>query len=411
VPASQVGLEGRTVTGMAFTLVNGRVTWDATGKMAVATLPPPSGGDGGTTTNTDPGSVTLSTNMFAWIDDALPAGAVPGADGGDSWNWVTANPAPALGARASQSIVSAGLHQVYFTSASSPLNVAAGESLFAHVYLDPANPPSQVMLQWYDGSWEHRAYWGMNYIGYGTHGTPGRRYMGPLPAAGQWVRLQVPASAVALEGSRVHGMAFTLYGGRATWDYAGKLAVVTTTNPPAGGSATNPPVVATNQPPVVTNPPAQTNSAPGSGSPLPGVSTADYLTLQLPKPGDTALHLLTPTLLELKLVNTKEPDPARVTQWDLVDANGNFLAPPATAFTVNTGSREVKVLNVGFSDGRCMHLSKVRSAHRQFVVSAVGRARSDNQIVEVMNQAANSGTKHEICPRNEIRCGTARRST
>jgi hypothetical protein len=31
VPASQVGLEGIPITGMSFTLVGGRATWDAVG--------------------------------------------------------------------------------------------------------------------------------------------------------------------------------------------------------------------------------------------------------------------------------------------------------------------------------------------------------------------------------------------
>ena len=32
--------------------------------------------------------------------------------------------------------------------------------LFAHVYLDPINPPEEVMLQWHSENWLHRAYWG-----------------------------------------------------------------------------------------------------------------------------------------------------------------------------------------------------------------------------------------------------------
>ena len=48
--------------------------------------------------------------------------------------------------------------------------------------------------------------------------------MGALPAAGQWVRLAVPAAQVGLEGRTLNGMAYTLYDGRATWDYAGKTA-------------------------------------------------------------------------------------------------------------------------------------------------------------------------------------------
>ncbi len=47
--------------------------------------------------------------------------------------------------------------------------------------------------------------------------------MGPLPVAGQWVRLEVPASLIGLEGQTLNGMAFTRFNGRATWDYAGKM--------------------------------------------------------------------------------------------------------------------------------------------------------------------------------------------
>src|SRR5215475_4962701 len=55
--------------------------------------------------------------------------------------------------------------------------------------------------------------------------------MGPLPAAGGWVRLEVPASAVGLEGKTLNGMAFTLYGGRANWDKAGKTRGISSTMP------------------------------------------------------------------------------------------------------------------------------------------------------------------------------------
>ncbi|HEX7958118.1 MAG TPA: LamG-like jellyroll fold domain-containing protein, partial [Pyrinomonadaceae bacterium] len=156
-----------------------------------------------------------------WVDDSLPAGATPAPDT-DGWNWVGSNPPPYSGSLSHQSSVVAGLHQHFFYNASQTLPVGAGEVLYTYVYLDPANPPSEVMLQWNDGSWEHRAFWGADQIGWGTAGTNSRRYMGALPAAGQWVRLEVPASQVGLEGATLNGMAFTLYGGRATWDKAGK---------------------------------------------------------------------------------------------------------------------------------------------------------------------------------------------
>ncbi|HEY3353694.1 MAG TPA: LamG-like jellyroll fold domain-containing protein [Polyangia bacterium] len=157
-----------------------------------------------------------------WVDDTTPRGAALHGDA-EGWSWVSGNPAPFAGTVAHQSAIVAGLHQHHFDGAQARLPIATGDALFAWVYLDPANVPQEVMLQFNDGSWEHRAYWGANSIGWGADGTSARRYMGPLPAPGQWVRLRVPASLVGLEGHTLNGMAFTLSGGRATWDRAGKL--------------------------------------------------------------------------------------------------------------------------------------------------------------------------------------------
>ncbi|HYP01628.1 MAG TPA: hypothetical protein VER76_15665, partial [Pyrinomonadaceae bacterium] len=192
--ASQVGLEGHTLNGMAFTLYGGRATWDRAGR----------------------------SSSVVWVDDAVPAGAVVGGDA-EGWNWVSSSPAPYSGTLAHQSNIFAGMHQHFFYATTNPLTVNTGDTLFTYVYLDPANPPTEIMLQWNDGSWwDHRAYWGANTIAWGTDGTNSRRYMGALPPTGQWIKLEVPASQVGLEGQTVKGMAFTLYGGRATWDRAGK---------------------------------------------------------------------------------------------------------------------------------------------------------------------------------------------
>jgi hypothetical protein len=156
-----------------------------------------------------------------WVEDELPAGAAALGDG-ETWNWISTDPAPFFGKLAHQSIVAAGMHQHFFQGASDLLPVSPDEILFAYVYLDPTQMPSEVMLQWNDGSWEHRAYWGANNIPWGIDGTASRRFMGPLPPAAQWVRLEVLAALVGLEDREVNGMAFTLWDGRATWDRAGK---------------------------------------------------------------------------------------------------------------------------------------------------------------------------------------------
>jgi hypothetical protein len=159
-----------------------------------------------------------------WIDDSLPAGAVATSDGGDSWDWVSASPAPESGDLAVQTVVASGLHELSFTGATtSAMQVYTGDTLFAWVYLDSANPPTEILLAWYDGtSWEHRAYWGADTITYGNNGTAGRYNVGPLPATGKWVQLSVPASAVGLAGSAVSGMDFSLYNGGVTWDAIGR---------------------------------------------------------------------------------------------------------------------------------------------------------------------------------------------
>ncbi len=171
-------------------------------------------------------SFTANSPNVVWVDNAPPAGAQLSSSGGDSWNWVSSSPTPYSGSTAHQSAIGAGLHEHWFDWATATMDVGTGDTLYAYVYLDPANTPSEIMLGWNDGSWEHRAYWGANNITYGNSGTAGRRYMGPLPPPGQWVRLEVPASQVGLEGSTLRGMDFAVYGGRATWDLVGKTSVV-----------------------------------------------------------------------------------------------------------------------------------------------------------------------------------------
>ncbi len=449
VPASQVGLEGSQLNGMAFSQFNGRATWDSAGKAAVifTNTPPDSNG-----TNKIVGASVI------WLDDSLPTGAVPGSEAGDSWMWVSSNPSPFSGSVANQSSISAGFHQHWFDWGS-PLSVNAGEVLFAYVYIDPNTAPTEVMLHWFDGTWEHRAYWGANNIASGTDGTTSRRYMGPLPVAGQWTRLEVPASQVGLEGRMLTGMSFSQFDGRATWDYAGK-ALTSTTNPPPAGTTNNPPIannqnvttsegtpkaiLLTGSDPngdplsfvIVSSPanglltgfnantgaaiytpnatfngsdsftfqvsdgqtnsgvatvslivtPAATNIPPVSTNELSGVSVVDYVNLEMPGVGSNTLHVLTPSLLELKLINTKQPDPARVNQWDLVDANNQFLSPPTSACTVTADGQPVAVTAVGFKRRPLFAPFEVYDLRiENSLYLQLASPISDNQIIEVKN--------------------------
>ena len=167
------------------------------------------------------------SGSVVWVEDALPAGATGHTQFETAWNWVSSSPAPFSGVQGHQSESVSGTHQHYFDGATDRLTIGTGDSVIVYVFLDATAMPDQIMLQWKAGDWNHRAYWGANSINWGTDGTDSRRFMGPLPAAGQWVRLEVPARQVGLEGQTIDGMAFALFGGRATWDRAGKTSQAT----------------------------------------------------------------------------------------------------------------------------------------------------------------------------------------
>jgi hypothetical protein len=159
-----------------------------------------------------------------WVSDQLPPGATPYGDN-EVWNW--SEDSAFYGQKAHSSVLVSGMHQHYFLGTTQPLIItSSSDTLFAMVYLDPDFPPDEVMLQWHTTDWLSRAYWGDNLIELGTNNTADRHYMGSLPPTGEWVRIEVPATAVGLYGTpqasvKVDGMAFTLFGGSAIWDYAG----------------------------------------------------------------------------------------------------------------------------------------------------------------------------------------------
>src|SRR5439155_14656519 len=197
----------------------------------------------------------------------------------------------------------------------------------------------------------------------------------------------VPASAVGLEGVSLQGMSYVLYNGRATWDYSGTSSQTTPTNPPptanfaASPSSGQAPLAvqftdqstgtisswdwnfgdgsthSSTQNPVHTYNSAgsftttltvtgtgdsnsksltisATTNTPPSGTNPPPSSIVDGVNLQPPRVGDNTLHVLSPTVLELHLINTKALDPATVTNWNFVDSTGNLTLPALSKFTV-----------------------------------------------------------------------------
>lgn len=168
----------------------------------------------------------LERKEYVWIDDAVPLGAQPIADGGinSAWRFVGKPAHPVFSGQQSLVHSAKGLGQLVLQDANPGLVIGAGDVLFAYVYLDPARPAKEIMLQWHSGEWNHRAYWGENRIDWGKDGSGERLRMGALPATGRWVRLEVEAKKVGLKpGMTVRGWAFTQFDGTVHWDKAGLI--------------------------------------------------------------------------------------------------------------------------------------------------------------------------------------------
>ena len=74
----------------------------------------------------------------------------------------------------------------------------------------------------------------------------------------------------------------------------------------------------------------------------------DGLDLALPDPGECALRILAPTLLEIVRINSKAPDPDPVDSWDFVDPEGNLNLPDVSQFQVSVDGHPDAVRGAGF---------------------------------------------------------------
>lgn len=169
-----------------------------------------------------------------WVDDAFPDGANVAADGKDAYRWITKAEGPVASGQRSLRLSGKGLHQVFFTKSSRAITLGTETQWFSDVYLDPEDLPKAIMIQFHTEGWNHRLIWGEEgAIPYGTKGTPEKLHLGPLPEAGKWVRLEMPAVDLGLgSGRRITGLAFTQFDGTSHWDGIGIKAIYSpATNP------------------------------------------------------------------------------------------------------------------------------------------------------------------------------------
>jgi VCBS repeat-containing protein len=153
-----------------------------------------------------------------WMEDAKPSGAVATTNSA-TWTWNNLEPLAFSGSKALQPGFSSGYEENAFSGATNTLIVSSNDTLVTYAFLDPTNPPLAIGIRWeVNGDWNHGVYWGTNVFAWGTNSTQSRYCMGDLPSTGKWVRLEIPSSAVNLEGASVSGLALCRYDGHVWWD-------------------------------------------------------------------------------------------------------------------------------------------------------------------------------------------------
>jgi hypothetical protein len=171
--------------------------------------------------------VTFQDNV--WIEDIDSSGTQLYSEYG--WGWSESGPvSPYSGTRALYSPIASGMHRHAAINADvgDRLTLEAGDVIYAHVWLDPDNLPRSLLIGFQDSdgdnSNDRRVYWGENLLitNYGEDGTVTRLPMGELPAAGGWVRLEVSAADLDLEGETLRGYGLYAYDGRVAFDQIGK---------------------------------------------------------------------------------------------------------------------------------------------------------------------------------------------
>jgi hypothetical protein len=108
--------------------------------------------------------------------------------------------------------------------------------------------------------------------------------------------------------------------------------------------------------------------------------------LALTSVGAHQLRVISSNILELTLVTTKPPDPARVTQWDFVRESERLRLPAAREFAVSIGDRKVSVQTVGFKR-RVLYAPLARRDLRigNYLYLRLAEPIAEGQTVEVRN--------------------------
>lgn len=172
-------------------------------------------------------------DSYIFMNDEFPNGYTSGnSSNGGTGKWSTTNPTPYLGDRYIKTNVTGNYDFYFIYTDTNAMVVNKDDNIILYVNINSAYAPSGIMLQLKlkgDDGWNRRAYWGSGFHWLGNEGTETRYRVGDLPALNEWVKLSVPASALALDSTPIVGATFSIYKERSSskvsiigWDSLGK---------------------------------------------------------------------------------------------------------------------------------------------------------------------------------------------
>lgn len=130
---------------------------------------------------------------------------------------------PVVGGEKALRLEGAVERPIWFTAGDIILTVRTEAKAFAQVYLDPANPPRAVSMEFISDQKTRRLIWG-DRNAFGPEVAKSALRAGDLPAAGGYVRLEASACECFLvEGKEYTGVRIAQSNGAAWWDHFGAI--------------------------------------------------------------------------------------------------------------------------------------------------------------------------------------------
>ena len=161
------------------------------------------------------------TYEVVWAEDGdMPVAANFGAPA-PAGEWRSGPAVPVVGGQRALRLEGAVNERVFtFATGETPLVVNQEAVAFVHVNADPARSPRAVSLEFVSAEKTKRYVWGDPAAL--RPSADGDVVVGPMPAAGVYARLEIPALAAGLASKKAYrGLRLTQSDGAAWWDHAG----------------------------------------------------------------------------------------------------------------------------------------------------------------------------------------------